>query len=139
MFEHGDIFILSNCKKPRVCQIYSALHTCSVDLPNNNCLTKADCVELLQVENIKEDDCQDMEYFLSKYEDWKMPYMSLSKNPNKSYRLNYMKKTETYKHHIGITLPNDYEFSLNARIITLNCMIAQKYGKEFMLIHKLEA
>lgn len=140
MFDHCDIFILQNCKRPRVCQIYSAIHTCSTDLPaNSESLVFSDYTDLLKIENITEDDYQDMEYFLKTYDDWKIPYMSLSKNPNKSYRLNYTKKTDKYKHHIGLTLPNDYKFSLNARIITLNCMIAEKYGKEFMLIRKLEA
>jgi len=139
MFEHCDIFILKNCKKPRACQIYSAIHTSSIDLPTNyDVLTKADYAELLEAKNPNESDYHDMEYFLKTYDDWKIPYMSLSKNPNKSYRLNYTKKTDKYKHHIGLTLPNDYEFSLNARIITLNCMISEKYGNEFMLIHKLE-
>lgn len=139
MFEHCDIFILKNCKKPRACQIYSAIHTHSIDLPaNHDVLTKADYDELIKDHRMTEDEYQDMEYFLKTYDDWKIPYMSLSKNPNKSYRLNYTKKTDKYKHHIGLTLPNEYEFSMNARIITLNCMIAEKYGEEFMLIHKLE-
>ena len=133
------IFILKNCKKPRACQIYSAIHTHSIDLPaNHDVLTKADYDELIKDHQMTEDEYQDMEYFLKTYDDWKIPYMSLSKNPNKSYRLNYTRKTDKYKHHIGLTLPNEYEFSMNARIITLNCMIAEKYGKEFMLIHKLE-
>lgn len=139
MFEHCDIFILKNCKKPRACQIYSSIHTSSIDLPTNyDVLTKADYAELLEAKNENESDYHNMEYFLETYDDWKIPYMSLSKNPNKSYRLNYTKKTDKYKHHIGLTLPKDYDFSLNARIITLNCMIAENYGEEFMLIHKLE-
>lgn len=132
-FQHSDIFVFKNCKKPRICQIFTIWHTCSIELPETYDLSE-------YVDKIKSSTTLDKDYdivhHIATYDDWKIPYMTLSKHPNNHYRINYIRKTKEYNHHIGLSLPHNVPFDMNGHIIELNCNIARKYGTEFMLIDK---
>ncbi len=133
-FQHGDIFLFKNCKKPKICQIFTIWHTCSVELPETYDLDEY--IEKINSAKTLDKD-YDMAHYIATYDDWKIPYMTLSKHPNNHYRINYIRKTKEYSHRIALTLPHNVTFDMNAQIIALNCSIASKYGKEFMLIDKL--